>query len=56
MVNISLPKIILSTGFISATFFAYEAFTRNTVENLDSHKKLIDSDFLNTGKVGTLFC
>jgi phosphohistidine phosphatase SixA len=43
MVNISLPKILLSTGFISATFFAYEDFTRNTVENLDSHKKLIDS-------------
>lgn len=42
MASISLSKIILSSGFISATFFAYEAFTRNTVENLNSHKKLID--------------
>jgi phosphohistidine phosphatase SixA len=43
MVNIRLSKIILSAGLIGATIFAYEAFTRNTVENLDSHKKLIDS-------------
>ena len=43
MANISLSKTILSAGFISVIFFAYEAFTRNTVENLDSYKKLIDS-------------
>ncbi|WPN22970.1 histidine phosphatase family protein [Pseudomonas marginalis] len=54
MVNISLPKILLSTGFISATFFAYEAFTRNTVENLDSHKKLIDSGLFEHWKGGNV--
>lgn len=54
MVNISLPKIILSTGFISATFFAHEAFTRNIVENLDSHKKLIDSGLSEHWKNGNV--
>ena len=43
MLNISLSKTILSAGFLGATLFAYEAFTRNTVENFDSNKKLIDS-------------
>lgn len=43
MINISLTKTILSTGFIGATFLTYEAFNRNTIENLNSNKKLIDS-------------
>ena len=43
MINISLTKTILSAGFIGATFLTYEAFNRNTVENLNSNKKLIDS-------------
>ncbi|AUO21157.1 histidine phosphatase family protein [Pseudomonas sp. NC02] len=54
MVNISLQKILLSTGFISATFFAYEAFTRKTVKNLDSHKKLIDSGLSEYWKGGNV--
>lgn len=54
MANISLPKTILSIGFISATFFAYEAFTRNTVENLDSHKKLIDAGLSEHWKSGNV--
>lgn len=54
MVNISLPKIILSAGFISATFFAYEAFTRNTIANLDSHKKLIGSGLSERWKSGNV--
>lgn len=54
MVNISLPKIILSTGFISATFFAYEALTRNTVKNLDSYKKLIESGLSKHWKSGNV--
>lgn len=54
MVNISRPKIILSAGFLSATFFAYEAFTRNTIENLDSHKKLNDSGLSEHWKSGNV--
>jgi phosphohistidine phosphatase SixA len=54
MANIRPPKIILSIGFISATFFAYEAFIRNTVENLDSHKKLIDAGLSEHWKNGNV--
>ncbi|MBY8951569.1 histidine phosphatase family protein [Pseudomonas carnis] len=54
MVNISLQKKLLSTGFISAPFFAYEAFTRNTVEVLDTHKKLIDSGLSEYWKGGNV--
>lgn len=54
MVNISLSKTILSAGFISASFFAYETFTRTTVENLDSHKKLINSRLSEHWKSGNV--
>lgn len=54
MVNISLPKTILNTSFINATFFAYEAFTRNTVKNLDSHKKPIESGLSKHWKSGNV--
>lgn len=54
MANMSLQKIILSTGFISATLFTYEAFTSNTVENLDSHKKLTDSGLPEHWKSGNV--
>lgn len=54
MVNISLSKTILCAGFISASFFAYETFTRTTVENLDSHKKLIDSRLSEHWKSGNV--
>ncbi|WP_244643746.1 histidine phosphatase family protein [Pseudomonas fluorescens] len=54
MVNISRPKTILSAGFLSVTFFAYEAFTRNTIENLDSLKKLNDSGLSEHWKSGNV--
>ncbi len=54
MANMSLSKTILSAGFISVTFFAYEVFTRNTVENLDSYKKLIDSGLSEHWKSGNV--
>lgn len=54
MANISLSKTILSAGFISVIFFAHEAFTRNTVENLDPYKKLIDSGLSEHWKSGNI--
>ncbi|AZE62665.1 MULTISPECIES: histidine phosphatase family protein [Pseudomonas fluorescens group] len=54
MINISLSKTILSAGFIGAAFFAYEAFTRSTVENLDSNKKLTDSGLSEDWKSGNV--
>ncbi|MFL1551193.1 histidine phosphatase family protein [Pseudomonas sp. D47] len=54
MINISLTKTILIAGFISTTLFAYEAFTRNAVANLDSHKKLIGSGLSEHWKSGNV--
>lgn len=54
MINISLLKTILSAGFIGAAFFAYEAFTRSTVENLDSNKKLTNSGLSEDWKSGNV--
>ncbi|WP_144020143.1 histidine phosphatase family protein [Pseudomonas lactis] len=54
MMNISLSKAILTAGFIGAILFAYEAFTRNTAENLNSNKKLIDSGLSEQWKSGNV--
>jgi hypothetical protein len=43
MINSNLSKVILSIGFISTLFFAYESFARNTVEDLGSNNKLAHS-------------
>lgn len=52
MINSILSKVILSIGFISAIFFAYESFARNTVENLDSNQKLAQSGLFEDWKNG----
>lgn len=52
MTIISQSKIMLSIGFIGAALFSYEAFTRNTVEDLCSTKKLASSGLSNDWKSG----
>lgn len=54
MINARLSKTILITSLIGAAFFAYEAFTRSTIENLDSNKKLTDSGLFESWKSGNV--
>lgn len=54
MPNITLSKAILIAGLIGAIFCAYEALTKNTVENLGSNKKLSSSGLLENWRNGNV--
>ncbi|APC19543.1 histidine phosphatase family protein (plasmid) [Pseudomonas frederiksbergensis] len=52
--NITPLKAILSIGFVGVLVFAYDALTRNTVEDLGPTKKLARSGLSNDWKKGNV--
>lgn len=54
MINGNLSTALISIGFISAAFIAYNAFVKNTVEDLGSNNKLAQSGIFEDWKNGNV--
>ena len=54
MINSTLSKTILGVGFVGAILFVYEAFMRNTVDDLGSNKKLERSGLVEDWRNGNV--
>ncbi|WP_237151300.1 histidine phosphatase family protein [Pseudomonas sp. ADAK18] len=54
MINGSLSKVLISIGFVSAAFIAYDTFAKNTVEDLGANNKLAQSGIFDDWESGSV--